>query len=98
MRRTPSMRLFRDCAADVRCAAAFPDARADFANVLSRFRKGAVETEVRHPATGGPVRVTISHGALATTLMTLLQASSSAWQIPGIIRQAAAGDMTPRSE
>jgi hypothetical protein len=40
-------------------------------------------------------RVTISHGALATTLMTLLRASSSAWQIPGIIRQAAAGDMTP---
>jgi pimeloyl-ACP methyl ester carboxylesterase len=87
--------LFRDCAADATCHAAFPKLRDDFAVLLERFRAGPIEAEIRAAQGGGPVRVSITHGAFATTVMTLLQGSPNAWQLPGLITRAAAGDLSP---
>lgn len=89
-------RLLGDCEADPLCSAAFPRLRPDLRSTLDRLRSGPVETNVSNPLLfGRSEAVTISHGALAMGLRSMLYGWESSARLPFVVTRAAAGDYSP---
>lgn len=84
--------LFRACAADSACSAAFPDPAAEFRQVLERADRGTLHGLVPDPAGGPPVDLPLSRGTVASTLLGLLQNSNSAVRLPLLVHTTVAGD------
>jgi pimeloyl-ACP methyl ester carboxylesterase len=78
--------LVTRCAADRGCRAAFPDAAADLAVVLSRLRATPLEASLG----GGTTRFDVADAQ--DTLRELLRVPQWAARVPLILRQAATGD------
>ena len=90
--------LFRACAADAKCAKAFPQLDNEFRKVLARADRGALRGLVPDPAGGAPVELTLSRGVVASTLLGLLQNSNSAVRLPLLIHTTFSGDTRPLVE
>jgi pimeloyl-ACP methyl ester carboxylesterase len=78
--------LVRDCAAEAKCARAFPNPRADLDTVLSRAADGRLRLVDQTN------QVPVSREILASLLMSGMQSSATRAQLPLVIHQAAAGD------
>ena len=87
--------LFAACAADLRCAAAFPRPAAELAVVLTRADQGRLRGRVPDPAGGPPVELPLSRGLVASTLLGLLQNSNAAVRLPLLIHTVYQGDTGP---
>ena len=89
--------LFQDCAADAKCAAAFPKLKEEAKSVFERLETD-VEVEVRENGNGSKQRATISRAAIGPTIRSMLQSNDTAAKIPLLIHQAAQGDFAPLAE
>jgi pimeloyl-ACP methyl ester carboxylesterase len=87
--------LFRACAANAACAAAFPNLEAEFREVLGRADRGALRGLIPDPAGGPPVDLPLSRGAVASTLFSLIQNSNSAVRLPLLVHTTYLGDTRP---
>lgn len=87
--------LFRDCAADAKCAAAFPQLRERFAELLARLGKEPVQAEVTHPLTKEKTDITITRDVAVVALPSALQSPGSAASVPLILDRVASGDFVP---
>ncbi len=90
--------LFRACAANAACATAFPNLEAEFSEVLRRADRGALRGLIPDPAGGPPVDLPLSRGAVASTLLGLLQNSNSAVRLPLLVHTTYLGDTRPLVE
>jgi pimeloyl-ACP methyl ester carboxylesterase len=91
-------RIFRACAANAECAAAFPNLEAEFREVLRRADRGALRGLVPDPAGGPPVELPISRGVVASTFFSLMQTSDSAVRLPLLAHTTYLGDTRPLVE
>jgi pimeloyl-ACP methyl ester carboxylesterase len=87
--------LFDRCAADARCAAAFPDPRGELAALLARLEAAPAVATLRHPRTGARVEVQITRDALAEIVRVALYTPTDAARLPQIVRHALQGDFAP---
>jgi pimeloyl-ACP methyl ester carboxylesterase len=90
--------IFRACAADAACAAAFPNLEAEFREILRRAGRGALRGLVPDPAGGPPVELPLSRGVVASTFFSLMQNSNSAVRIPLLAHTTYLGDTRPLVE
>ncbi len=90
-------RLLDDCAADQRCATAYPNLQEHLDAVLDRLRAAPITVEVPSPVLIGLVqrKVTISYGAFAMGIRSLLYGYESAARLPYVVTRAAGGDFRP---
>ena len=84
--------IFRACAADAGCAAAYPKVEAELREVLRRAERGQLRAEVPDPEGGAAVELPVTRGAVASTLLGLLQNTNSAVRLPALIHAVHAGD------
>jgi pimeloyl-ACP methyl ester carboxylesterase len=87
--------LFRDCAADAACRAAFPNLREELRAVLARLDRGPVSVEAVNPLTQKPQLVRLARGPFAERLRMMLYDQARASLVPLLIHRAAAGDFAP---
>lgn len=90
--------LFDECEQDAPCQAAYPILRDDFAGIMIRLRAGPVVATVRHPTTGRPTEIHLSVRGFGDALRLLMYKSSTAYEIPFLIRQAVQGNFDPFAE
>jgi len=88
-------RLFEDCAADHDCRSAFPNLKQEFAEILSRFKNGALSFEMTNPATEQKEPVRMLRGNFAVRLLSLLYSPASAARVPFLIHRAFQNDYEP---
>ena len=87
--------LFAACAADARCAGAFPRPGAELAEVLTRADRGRLRGRVPDPAGGPAVELPLNRGLVASTLLGLLQNSNAAVRLPWLVHTVYQGDTGP---
>jgi hypothetical protein len=80
--------VFKRCAADRACKAAFPNLAHDLASATARLSAHPVKTDVLDPWT--EERIVVDGNALASAIHQLL-VSHAAYQIPLLLHHAAAG-------
>lgn len=86
--------IFDRCAAEADCAAAFPDVRAEFGELLARLERAPVRLSVAHPISGAPTDLTFTRAMLATSVRLLSYAPETAALLPLLIHTAhASGDL-----
>jgi pimeloyl-ACP methyl ester carboxylesterase len=88
-------RVFEDCAADGACRSAFPNPKKEFAEVLSRFKNGAISFEITNLYTGQKELVRMLRGNFVVRLLSLLYSPGSAARIPFLIHRAFQNDYEP---
>jgi pimeloyl-ACP methyl ester carboxylesterase len=87
--------LFRDCAADAQCQAAFPNFRNEFDSVIARFDKGPVNAEAIDLTTGQKRTVRITRESFVEHLRLMLYSTWSGRYIPDLIHRAFQNDYVP---
>jgi len=83
--------LFRDCAAESGCHAAFPDLGGDFQRVMDRLDRDPVTVLLRDPAGGDSVSFQIDHGVFAGSVRRMLMDAGLRRRLPLAIHDAASG-------
>lgn len=86
--------VFDQCGQDTACRSAYPRLRENFAAVLARLKQGPVATTARHPDTGARSEIQLTEEAFVDAMRVFLYRSTSAREIPYLIKQAAAGDFS----
>ncbi len=87
-------RVFADCAAQPDCAQAYPNLRAEFADLMARLRDAPVDVTVRRPD-GTSETVPISADDLAYAIRIILYNASFIPRLPQVLHAAATtGDPT----
>ena len=85
-------KTFADCAADEKCAAAFPDAAQKFAGLLERLQKSPMKLSVPDPLSGQPAEAEISAGMFASVMRLLLYDPDLASLVPLTVDALDRGD------
>lgn len=88
-------RLLADCAADIDCARAFPDVRADLSRLLERLDREPVAVTVTDPDTGAALSASVTRTAFSLAMWDALTYPDRARKIPLVIHRAARGDFLP---
>jgi pimeloyl-ACP methyl ester carboxylesterase len=88
-------RMFVDCAADPACHTAFPSLRDEFAAVLVRFERGAIDVKMVDPATGRVRPVALERESYVERLRAMLYSTNGARFIPLVVHQASLDDFGP---
>jgi pimeloyl-ACP methyl ester carboxylesterase len=83
--------VFRTCAEDPACQAAFPNLRADFAETLERLEEAPAEVTLQD-GTGEELTLRMSRDAFAEALRVMLYYSNSARRVPLLLDRAHDGD------
>ncbi|MFG0329191.1 MAG: alpha/beta hydrolase [Phycisphaerales bacterium] len=83
-------RIIDECAADPRCAEAFPDLRDKFEATLARLEAAPARVTVTHPDTGVEVEVTLTREGFAEAFRVLMYYDSRS--IPVLIERAHRGE------
>lgn len=87
--------LFDHCAADTRCAQAFPDLRNEFQEILDQVSAQPIQVSLTHPVSGEPVQFTLDRDTFVSLIHTSTYAAESAALLPLMIHTAhARGDFT----
>lgn len=84
--------LYADCEADAQCQRAFPRARQQLTQVLTKLAEQPYEAHARHPRTGAPQTLRIERDGLASVLLSLLYVPDLASLIPLGVERAGSGD------
>ncbi|MFM9437169.1 pimeloyl-ACP methyl ester carboxylesterase [Janthinobacterium sp. CG_23.3] len=87
--------LFKRCAANPGCAAAYPNLRAEFAGLLERVGRGAIELDLTNPRTAEPLRVTMSSRRFLGTVHGILYSPLDSGRLPFLIHGAHQGRWQP---
>jgi pimeloyl-ACP methyl ester carboxylesterase len=82
--------LERDCRSQRSCAAAFPNVRADLDSVLTRATAGSLRARVVW--NDDSVTVALSREMVGAVIMAAMQSANQRVVIPGLLREAAAGN------
>jgi pimeloyl-ACP methyl ester carboxylesterase len=88
-------RLESDCAHDQGCHRHFPDFRAHFAALVSRFAHGPLSVRVESGPSHALTTVTLSKEVFADRLRQTLYSNGPAAYVPYIVERAYAGDYVP---
>jgi pimeloyl-ACP methyl ester carboxylesterase len=83
------------CAADPRCARAFPHPRAELDKLLDRLERAPASVSIRHPRTGLPKTVTLTRDVAAEILRVMLYTTVDATRIFSVVRSARDSDFAP---
>jgi len=86
--------IFARCEMDEACGAAFPSLRAEFESMLNTLQTEAPVITARHPTTGQPTKLRLTHSGAAITIRLLSYAPETAALLPLLIHQAAQKDYT----
>jgi pimeloyl-ACP methyl ester carboxylesterase len=81
-----------DCMKNDACRRAFPKIKNEFIEVLARFEKGGIRSEIPSEKSGKTEGVILTRAAFITTLRSMLQSPSTIAQLPLIIHEAYQGD------
>lgn len=88
--------VFQRCAADPACQAAFPDLPAEFAGLLARLDQAPLELQLPNPATGAPLKLTLTRPILTNIVFGALYAPEFVALLPLSVHTAyTAGDYGP---
>ncbi len=87
--------LFKACAANAGCAAAFPALRSEFAALLERTAGNQVQIDVADPRTAQPRHVSISTERFIGTVHTVLYSPVDSRRLPFLIHSAYQGNWAP---
>ena len=87
--------LYADCAADAACHAAFPNLKAEFDAVLTRFKHGPVTMSIVDSVTGRRRTVALQRESYVERLRLMLYTTNAARYVPLIVHRAFAGDWAP---
>ena len=86
-------RLFKDCAADSTCHAAYPDLEDDFKKVMAQFDKGPVEVTATNVFTRSSQKVTVTRDAFVDGIRQVLYVPAAAAALPALIHLGAQGNL-----
>jgi pimeloyl-ACP methyl ester carboxylesterase len=84
--------LFRDCAAEAACKAAFPALEADYKRAVASIESRPVRLTVTDPRNKKPAEVTLDAAAFAEALRAMLYKPEAMLSIPILLHKAAGGD------
>lgn len=87
--------VFRHCAENAGCKAAFPTLASQFQSVLQRINQGNVELDFRHPRTARRVQMRLSPSRFQQTIRAALYAGDSRSRLPFLIDSADKGNWKP---
>ena len=87
--------LYRDCDTDDACRKAFPKLQQEFATVLARFDRGALDVRMIDPATGKEKSVKLERESYVERLRLMLYTTTFASFVPCIVHSAFQGDWVP---
>lgn len=90
--------LWAACGADADCRSAFPKARAEFNELLSRLAKSSVLVKWEDPQTGKPLEKTVTERDARDLVYALLYSVPLAVQIPMVVHRALGGDFDAFAE
>ena len=86
--------VFDRCAADRRCAAAYPDIQRRFTMLLADPLRDPTRVSIPHPQTGAPLDLAITDTVFGYVLRNLLMSASGAGTALRVIDAADKGDFT----
>lgn len=84
--------IFKRCAADAACQAAFPRLQSEFDRLYQALKKQPIEVTVPQPASGKPTRVQINPNSFGVTVRQMSYSDKLAALLPLSIHRAALGD------
>jgi pimeloyl-ACP methyl ester carboxylesterase len=87
--------VFRQCAENAACQAAFPDLRQEFASLSARVAAGAVKLELPDPRTARPVKLAVTSDRFLGTVHNILYNALDARRLPYLIHSAYQGRWEP---
>ena len=85
-------RLVEDCAAQPRCAAAWPDLETALARAAARLDADPLEVTAVHPDTGEPVDLQLTGDDLVTAVLNALYDPQAIRYVPLLVDRFGAGD------
>jgi pimeloyl-ACP methyl ester carboxylesterase len=80
------------CAADARCAQAFPNLAGRFEQLLARLDSNPERVTVTHPRTGKPEKITVDRLTISSIVFQALYLPETAAMLPFLIHRATEGD------
>ncbi len=84
--------LFRDCAADAICQAAFPELERNFNAVLDTLGDEGIEVSLADATSGEEITFRLTRNIFANGILAILYSPQVSRLIPIIVRQSAAND------
>ncbi len=87
--------VLSECAADPACHGAFPKLSEESAGVFARAAAGPVPAKVLDPATGDPVKVTLSRDIVGEAVRYMTYQAGTAGLVPVVLHEAAGGNWDP---
>jgi pimeloyl-ACP methyl ester carboxylesterase len=87
-------RLFDDCAAEVKCHAAVPDLRKDWATVVGNLNKAPVKIEAPNPYTGQMQQAMMTREGFAELVREVLYVPTVISLMPAVIHEMSQGDFS----
>ena len=89
--------LYRDCAEDPACHAAFSDLQKEFEAVVARFDRGPIQVEVLDPTSGEKRKVSLARGNFVERVRLQLYTTGTARIVPLVVHRAYLNDFVPFS-
>ncbi len=80
--------MFDRCAVDAACADAFPNLRAEFADLLNRLKQGPARVELNHPITAEPMEFDFTYEQFASGVRLLTYSPETEALLPMLIHGA----------
>lgn len=90
--------LVRECKGDPSCNAAYPNLAQDFETLGRRLVQNPAPVTVKHPASGEPAQLSLSHAAFGEAVRVMLYSPETARQLPYLITMGMKGDLAPFAE
>ncbi len=87
--------VFRHCAENAACKAAYPSLRTQFQAILQRVNGGNVQLDFRHPRTARKMQMQLSPSRFQQTIRAALYAGDSRSRLPFLIDSADKGNWKP---
>lgn len=87
--------IFRRCAADPACAAAFPELPSKLTSLLDSLARQPQEVTLPHPLTGKSVTYTLNDFGAGSMLRMISYSSAYSALIPWLVNTAAEGNLVP---
>lgn len=87
--------VFRQCAADKACHAAFPSLRSEYAALEQRVASGSVKLELPDPRTARPLRLHMTSDRFLGTIHNILYSPVDTRRLPFLIHSAYNGQWEP---
>lgn len=84
--------MFERCAEDEKCAQAFPELEAEFAELLDGLEEEPRQVAIRHPRSGQPERIELTRDGVAQMVRLASYQAEALSLVPLLVHRAAAED------